>query len=75
MPGRSRRIRATVGLNLTTDSKDFAGIQGEPAVGNIAGRVSVKQIVRIHPVEGEQVAGIALAIRHDALVAESLIRA
>ncbi len=42
-----------VGLNLAADPKDFARVQREAAVGNLACRISVKDIVGIHTVEGE----------------------
>jgi hypothetical protein len=63
-----------VGLDLAANSENFAGVERESAVCDVAGRVPVEQVVRIHAIEGEQVAGVALAVGYDALIPQTFVR-
>src|SRR5579864_3471085 len=73
--GLANRIEhRAIGLHLAADAKDFARVQREAAVRDIAGGISVKQIVRIHAVERKQIAGIALTVGNDSLVAKPFVR-
>ena len=62
-------------MNLAAYSENFPRIQREPAIGNVAGGISVKKIVRVDTVKRKQIASVALAIGDDSLITQTFIRA
>jgi hypothetical protein len=62
-------------LNGAAGAEVLAGIQNETVLAHLTGGIAVEEIVGADAVQGKAVAGIALAVGEDGLIAKSGVAA
>src|ERR1700730_14585825 len=71
----NRSIDGCAGLNGPTRAEILSSVQDESILADLAGKVSIKQIVRTGAVQGEAVAGVAISVGENGLIAKARVRA
>jgi hypothetical protein len=70
-----RCVNGGAGLDGAAGAEVFTGVQDEAILTNLAGGVPVEQVVRASAVQREAVAGIAISVGENSLIAQAGVRA
>ena len=67
----NRAVHRCAGLDGTARAEVLAGVQHEAVLTHLAGGIAVKQVVGADAVQGKAVAGVAVSVGEDGLIAEA----